>query len=177
MAKEIERKFLVADTRFLEGLEGERILQGYVAKEPGAMTTRVRVRAERAYITLKGPHAGISRDEFEYRIPLADALEILNSHCDDRLIQKIRYLVDFEGQIFEVDVFEGRHSGLVIAELELSHERQRVTLPPWIGEEVTHDRRYGNFYLAEFGLTGMPLAGVRHSSGIATSSLPFGRRN
>lgn len=177
MAKEIERKFLVADTRFLEDCEGERIVQGYVAKEPGAMTTRVRVRAGRAYVTLKGPRAGISRDEFEYRIPLEDALEILNAHCDDRLIQKIRYLVDFEDQIFEVDVFEGRHSGLVIAELELSHEAQRVILPSWIGEEVTHDRRYGNFYLAEFGLTGMPLASGTHRSNIVTSSFPFGRRN
>lgn len=148
MAKEIERRFLVADTRFLKGLEGERILQGYVAKEPGAMTTRVRIRADRAYLTLKGPHAGIARDEFEYRIPYADAIEILDTHCGDRLVQKYRYLVDHEGQRFEVDVFAGRHAGLVIAELELRHETQVVHLPPWIGEEVTHDRRYGNFSLA-----------------------------
>lgn len=86
-------------------------------------------------------------------------------------------MVDFEEQTFEVAVFEGRHAWLVIAELELSHEAKRVALPPWIGEEITHDQRYGNFHLAECGLTCMPLASGMHSSSIATSSLPFGRRN
>lgn len=177
MAREIERRFLVADTRFLEGLEGEQILQGYVAKEPGAMTTRVRVRGDSAYITLKGPHEGISRDEFEYRIPLADGLQILSSHCNGRMIRKTRFLVDFEGQRFEVDVFEGRHAGLVIAELELPHEAQRVTLPPWIGEEVTHDRRYGNFNLAGFAGVGMPPPGLADRSRVAAALPTFARRN
>lgn len=177
MAKEIERKFLVTDTRFLDGLEGEQILQGYVAKEPGAMTTRVRVRADKAFITLKGPHEGLSRDEFEYPIPIADALEILNAHCGDRLIQKCRYLVDHEGQQFEVDVFEGRHAGLVIAELELRHEAQIVKLPPWVGEEVTQDRRYGNFFLATSDDPPMPLPGTVSGSHWVSKLPAFFRRN
>lgn len=177
MAKEIERKFLVSDTRFLDGHEGEPILQGYVAKEPGAMTTRVRVRADRAFITLKGRLKGIARDEFEYRIPVEDALEILNSHCGDRLIQKSRYLVDYEGQEFEVDVFEGRHAGLVIAELELRHEAQVVKLPPWVGEEVTHDRRYGNFALATSALPYMLPPGLASRSQWAAALPAFARRS
>lgn len=177
MAKEIERRFLVTDTRFLEGLEGEPIVQGYVAKEPGAMTTRVRVRADKAFITLKGPREGISRDEFEYRIPTEDALEILSAHCADRLIQKCRYLVDHAGQQFEVDVFEGRHAGLVIAELELRHEAQTVKLPHWIGEEVTHDRRYGNFYLATSAGPWMPPPSTANRSHWAYTLPAFVRRN
>ena len=149
MAIEIERKFLVRDTRVLNGRCGERIVQGYVAKEPGAMTTRVRIRADRAYLTLKGPREGLSRDEFEYSVPVADAIRILSEHCANRIIEKTRYLVQFAGQIFEVDVFEGRHAGLVTAEIELAEECTPVLLPSWIGEEVTHDARYGNFHLAQ----------------------------
>lgn len=150
MATEIERKFLVCETRFLDGRKGERIVQGYVAKEPGAMSTRVRVRADRAFLTLKGPREGLSRDEFEYPIPVADAQHMLALYCGNRVIQKTRYVVDFASQAFEVDVFEGRHAGLVIAEIELQDERTPLVLPPWIGQEVTHDRRYGNYVLAQF---------------------------
>ena len=150
MATEIERKFLVRETAFLDGRKGERIVQGYVAKESGAMSTRVRIRGERAYLTLKGPREGISRDEFEYAIPVADARQLLEQYCGNRIIQKTRYVVDFAAQAFEVDVFEGRHAGLVIAEIELQSEHTPIVLPHWIGDEVTHDRRYGNYILAQF---------------------------
>lgn len=148
MATEIERKFLVRETSFLSGRQGERIVQGYVAKEPGAMTTRIRVRAERAYITLKGPRVGLARDEFEYLIPVEDALQMLSCYCAGRTVSKTRFLIDFSAQTFEVDVFEGRHAGLVIAEIELDTEEAQVSLPPWIGREVSDDPCYGNFALA-----------------------------
>lgn len=149
MAREIERKFLVRDPGVLDGRQGERIVQGYVAKEPGAMSTRVRIRADRAYLTLKGPREGLGREEFEYRIPLEDAFRMLSLFCGTRIVQKTRYLIDYACHVFEVDVFEGRHSGLVIAEVELTREDAPVALPPWIGDEVTHDPRYGNFSLAQ----------------------------
>lgn len=150
MATEIERKFLVGDTAFLIGHSGERIVQGYVAKEAGAMTTRVRIRGTRACITLKTPRRGIVREEFEYPIPVSDARHILEHHCGGRLIVKTRYCVEFGQRLFEVDVFEGRHAGLVIAEIEIADEREQVALPPWVGAEVSHDPRYGNFALAQF---------------------------
>ena len=148
MPKEIERKFLVAQPSILEGLEGERIVQGYVAKELYGMTTRVRIRANQAFITLKGPSVGFSRDEYEYSIPLADAEEILGRYSRGRIVCKFRYLVAHDGMTYEIDVFAGRHTGLVVAELELSDEDQLVNFPSWIGEEVTSDSRFGNFALA-----------------------------
>ncbi|MDD2742929.1 MAG: CYTH domain-containing protein [Rhodocyclaceae bacterium] len=148
MPKEIERKFLVAQPGILAGLEGERIVQGYVAKELYGMTTRVRIRANQAFITLKGPSVGFSRDEYEYPIPLADAEEILARYSRGRIVCKTRYLVEHDGMTYEIDVFSGRHAGLVVAELELSDENQPVNLPMWIGSEVTHDSRFGNFSLA-----------------------------
>lgn len=149
MALEIERKFLVRDIRFLQDAQGDNIVQGYVAKEPGAMSTRVRIRAGRATLTVKGPRCGFTRDEFEYPIPLGDAVRILTAHCGDRIVRKRRFLIDYEAQTFEVDVFEGNHAGLVVAEIELAHESTPVVLPPWIGDEVTADPRFGNFSLAQ----------------------------
>ncbi|MGL1832724.1 CYTH domain-containing protein [Rhodocyclaceae bacterium SMB388] len=148
MAQEIERRFLVLDTHFLAGCRGERILQGYVAKEAGAMTTRVRIRGERAFLTLKGPSIGIARDEYEYPIPLPDAREILARYCSGRVVEKTRHVVPFGRHAFEVDMFHGRHAGLVIAEVELMHAAQPVQCPPWLGPEITADKRFGNFALA-----------------------------
>lgn len=172
MAQEIERRFLVLETDFLAGKVGEKIIQGYIAKEAGAMTTRVRVRAGRAYLTLKGPSLGIVRDEFEYSIPLADARQMLAYYCGNRLIEKTRHIVDFKGQKFEVDIFHGRHSGLVVAEIELAHQNQKIERPRWLGPEITHDKRYGNFALASSELSILaalpqafihsPLSGVQH---------------
>ena len=148
MAREIERRFLVRDVRILDGRKGERIVQGYLAKESGSMSTRVRIRGESAWLTLKSPKQGFSRDEFEYAIPVADAQAMLENHCARRVVRKTRYLVDHAHHVFEVDVFEGHHAGLVVAEVELPHEHTPLSLPGWVGEEVTHDARYGNFTLA-----------------------------
>lgn len=148
MAKEIERKFLVKDLSVLNGRVGELIVQGYVAKESGAMSVRVRIRGDRAFLTLKSARRGCVRDEFEYPIPVADAREILSTQCGRRIVRKIRYLVPHEQHVFEIDVFQGRHAGLVVAEVELAHERTSLSLPSWLGDEVTDDPRYGNFTLS-----------------------------
>lgn len=146
MAKEIERKFLVNDLSVLRGRRGVSIVQGYLAKE--AMTVRVRILGRKAFLTVKGPSLGLCRDEFEYPIPRADALAMLDSYCGPGLIRKTRYRVPHGRHVFEVDVFEGKLAGLVIAEVELRSETEEVDLPPWIGVEVTYDRRFGNFSLA-----------------------------
>ena len=107
MAREIERRFLVRDVRILDGRRGEHIIQGYLAKEVGSMSTRVRIRGERAYLTLKSPKLGFSRDEFEYPIPVEDAHQMIARHCAGRVVRKTRYLVDHAHHVFEVDVFQG----------------------------------------------------------------------
>lgn len=146
MPKEIERRFLVPTPLCLEGRQGFPIVQGYLAK--GAMTVRVRTFGNVALLTLKGPTRGLSRDEYEYQIPPEDAAAMLESYCSPRLVQKTRYLVPHGGVVFEVDVFEGRHAGLVIAEVEMASEDQVIPLPPWLGREITGDSRFGNYALA-----------------------------
>lgn len=172
MAREIERRFLVRDPSVLAGRKGERIVQGYLVKQPGEMSTRVRIRDELAFLTLKSPRKGISRDEFEYEIPLADAQRILEDHCAGRVVEKTRYLIEEDGLTFEVDVFEGRLSGLFVAEVELSDEDAQLSLPPWIGEEISHDKRSGNSSLAQIGLHELPPAWVLRSAAHRNQQVP-----
>lgn len=148
MATEIERKFLVSSEGW-RALATKRtaIRQGYLSSNAKA-TVRVRSKDDKqAFLTLKGGARGISRAEYEYEIPIADARELL-AMAEPHVLEKHRHLVAFGGLTWEVDEFGGRHEGLVIAEVELASEDQRVDLPEWIGREVTDDDRYYNASLA-----------------------------
>jgi len=150
MATEIERKYLV-DTAtglaLVAGLPGTRMAQGYIADN--GMWVRVRIAGSGAFLTLKGPARGMSRAEFEYPIPMADAEQLLAEHCSHGALDKTRYLVAVDGFDFEVDVFEGPLEGLVTAEIELTAEDVVPPSPAWLGPEVTHDLRYANSQLAK----------------------------
>jgi CYTH domain-containing protein len=89
----------------------------------------------------------LTRDEFEYEIPVADAEELLENAIGI-VIEKTRYRVPYEGFVWEVDVFAGAHRGLVIAEVEMQAETDNPPLPAWLGREVTGDFRYSNQALA-----------------------------
>jgi adenylate cyclase len=147
VAKEIERKFLVTGTSWRKNAAGRRYRQGYLSSEP-ERSVRVRIAGRKGLLTIKGISRGASRDEFEYPIPLADAATMLDRLCRRPLIEKIRYKVSHKGLVWEIDVFEGENRGLVVAEVELKSERQKVPLPPWVGREVTRDARYFNSSLA-----------------------------
>jgi adenylate cyclase len=109
---------------------------------------RVRVKGEKAWITIKGTTIGASRPEFEYPIPLGDATFMLDCLCEKPLIEKTRYLVKGDGCVFEIDEFDAENAGLVLVEVELGSEDQAVELPDWVGEEVTDDPRFYNSNLA-----------------------------
>ena len=148
MALEIERKYLVLDDSYKrEAFSSYHIQQGYICSGRGR-TVRIRIKDERAYLTIKGPsvNGGLSRSEFEYAIPLADAQELMKL-CEPGIIDKTRWLVKSGDFIFEVDEFHGDNAGLVVAEVELQSETDQPVLPPFIGIEVTGDRRYYNSQL------------------------------
>jgi len=147
MATEIERKFLVSNTDFLQHLEGTEFRQGYLSH--GTATVRVRVAGEQAFLTIKGKTQGISRSEFEYAIPKADAYDMLATLCDEPAIEKTRYLIDHAGKCWEVDVFHGVNQGLIVAEIEIENEHEVLILPDWIGLEVSSEVRYFNSQLAK----------------------------
>jgi CYTH domain-containing protein len=146
MATEIERKFLLRDTGFLQSLSGERICQGYLSDAVDA-TVRVRLVGNQGFLTIKGRNQGISRSEFEYPIPAADAEQLL-AMCVAGRIDKIRYRIPHGGHLWEVDVFSGANQGLAVAEIELASEEEQFSRPDWLGEEVSQDPRYFNSQLS-----------------------------
>lgn len=142
--KEIERKFLVTSVDFMkQATEKWVIKQGYLSKNPDS-TVRVRTFNQSAFLTIKSRNKGLERHEFEYPIPVAEALFMLEQLCAHPLIEKTRYLVPFAGKIWEVDVFEGEQSGRILAEIELEHADEAVEMPEWAGKEVTGDPAYYN---------------------------------
>jgi adenylate cyclase len=144
MGTEIERKFLVRRDRWQpDPATGTRCRQGYLVNTAGC-TIRIRIAGEVGFLTIKGPTTGISRLEFEYPIPLVDAEQLLGEFCAQPLIEKVRHLVPWAGQTWEVDVFEGDNAGLIVAEIELPDADAGFDRPPWLGEEVSHDPRYFN---------------------------------
>jgi CYTH domain-containing protein len=108
----------------------------------------VRISDQRAWLTIKGPShdGGLSRFEWEKEIEPREAMQLLTL-AEGALIDKCRYLVEYEGHTFEVDEFYGENEGLVIAEVELSSTDEEVALPSWIGREVTGEKRYYNSHL------------------------------
>ena len=148
MAVEIERKFLVADPSVVERstLPSSEIRQAYLAAGP--VSVRVRTADARGRLTVKGPARGIRRAEFEYDIPLREAEEMMASLRQGEIIEKIRYRIEEDGFLWEVDVFGGANAPLVLAEVELDDEGVAVPKPRWLGEEVSGDPRFSNAALA-----------------------------
>ena len=147
MAKEIERKFLVKGD-FKEFVsKSQRITQGYLSSIP-ARTVRVRIKGEKGFITIKGigSESGASRYEWEKEIPVTEVQDLLKI-CEPGVIDKTRFLVEYEGFTWEVDEFYAENDGLTVAEIEIPSEDTVFEKPDWIGEEVTGDVKYYNSML------------------------------
>lgn len=147
MAKyEIERKFLLNNTIWEQwkekATEGIRIVQGYLSRRKES-TVRVRIAGEDAWLTVKGVTEGDIREEYEYPVPIEDAERMIRM-CEDGVVEKTRWKISYENLIYEIDIFEGRLSGLMLCEVELPERNMEIKLPPFVGVEVTGDSRYYN---------------------------------
>lgn len=152
MGVEIERKFLLSSQADLP--PSDRVLhirQGYLSKgEDSAASIRVRICNDKGYLTIKGgpkSNASAKHAEYEYPIPLEDAVELLTL-CTGFIIVKTRQIIHDGDVTWEVDFFEEENEGLIVAEVELPHEYTPLRLPPWIGKEVTGDPAYYNSALS-----------------------------
>ncbi|MGQ7854188.1 CYTH domain-containing protein [Pedobacter sp. WC2501] len=144
MGKEIERKFLIDQQKWdnLNKPEGKLFRQGYLLADK-AKTIRVRATETIGFLTIKGQAIGATRPEYEYEIPVEEAVELLDNFAQSEL-SKIRYEIPFKNKLWEVDVFLGDNEGLVVAEIELESETESFDLPDWIGKEVTEEEKYYN---------------------------------
>jgi adenylate cyclase len=149
MSFEIERKFLVAsDSWRNSAIRQIKIRQAYLDSN-AKVSIRVRIKDDSsATLTLKSRSPKLRRREFEYVIPTLDAEELISLRRS-HIIEKVRYIVLGDNLNWEVDVFSGENLGLVTAEIELLDENQKITLPPWIGSEITGQVRYYNGTLAQ----------------------------
>jgi len=152
MGKEIERKFLVKGEEWKAAARGIVYRQGYLSSIKERVV-RVRTIEDKGFLTIKGITKGVSRSEFEYEISVEDADTMLDDICEKPLIEKKRYKIPVHGLVFEVDEFFGENAGLIVAEVELTDEKQKIEFPPWIGPEVSGDPRYFNSNLIKHPFT------------------------
>lgn len=155
---ETERKYLIADRDIdfkAKSVSYSHIRQGYLTNDP---ERAVRVRIEerhyaagdvqtRCYLTVKGKpfNDGASKVEVETEITWDDAHQLMDMAM--ATIVKVRYHIPYGSQMWEVDVFSGVHSGLIIAELEYDIT-ETFNNPTWVGDDVTADGRYSNQHMA-----------------------------
>ena len=148
MPTEIELKYLVNQELWKQIIpeKSVEIKQAYLLTDPNK-TIRIRTKGDTGFITIKGKSIGASRPEFEYEIPLSDAIELINGFSSN-IIEKTRHYVTYERKLWEVDEFKGLNAGLILAEIELSDENEEYSVPDWVGENVTVDQKYANSNLS-----------------------------
>jgi adenylate cyclase len=141
---EIERKFLMRNDNWKSAVDSStHIRQGYLAPLSKA-SMRIRIDGDKANINIKSATLGIHRMEYEYPIPMNDAIEMLDQLCDRPQIEKVRHCIKQGKHVWEIDEFAGENAGLIMAEIELESEDEAFEKPEWLGEEVTGDKRYYN---------------------------------
>lgn len=144
MGQEIERKYLVKHNRWqqIDKPAGTLLRQGYLLIEPDK-TIRIRQTTAKGFLTIKGRSIGATRSEYEYEIPLNEAIELLNNFSISEL-SKTRYRILCDNKIWEVDEFLGDNFGLIVAENELTSEDETFNVPGWIANEITGEEKYCN---------------------------------
>ena len=149
MGFEIERKFLVRGNDWQRlATRKVSLRQGYLAAN-GKSSIRIRIKGDgSATLTVKSRPVDLRRLELEYDIPVLEA-EALMQLRQGSIVEKVRHVIPCGDLVWEVDVFSGDNYGLVLAEIELQHERQPVDLPPWVGAEVTGQQQYYNSSLVQ----------------------------
>ena len=146
---EIERKYLVDKSQWdaVSKPKPTQIIQGYIHNSL-EKTVRIRMNDSYGFLTIKGKTIGITRSEFEYEIPVADAQLLLNQFSD-KTISKLRYAITIGNHCWEVDEFQGNLNGLILAEIELTDENESFEIPHWVIEEVSSNPEYFNARLIE----------------------------
>ncbi|MBX5161996.1 MULTISPECIES: CYTH domain-containing protein [unclassified Rhizobium] len=146
-ATEIERKFLIRDNSWRDSAGNSHVLQqAYLSRDESSIRVRL-IDGHCACLTIKFRIAELSKEEYEYEIPVEEARDLL-LHATGHVIEKTRYQVLHHGRSWTIDVFAGLYEGLTLAEIEMASEDDRPDLPSWLGQEVTGIKRYSNRAMA-----------------------------
>lgn len=157
MAVEIERKFLLASEAWRPLVtQTQNIVDGLLMEADGAKL-RVRLCDGKATLTFKGKRSGLQREEVELPLEIDQAQNLLNHHCDGRILAKSRHLVPWGTLTWEIDEYASPLDGIVLAEIELPSAEHPVALPDWIGQEVSGEPRWRKLNMLEARRTGTPV--------------------
>jgi CYTH domain-containing protein len=121
MAIEIERKFLVRDNSWQECISRRQKIRDGLIAVADRRKVRVRICDQRATLAVKAKTESLANAEYEYEIPVADANELLAHHCI-RELSKTRFFVPYRQRVWQIDVYKGILSGIILAEVELPSE-------------------------------------------------------
>src|SRR5713226_183901 len=147
--REIERKFLVKELPpGLNRFRSYPIAQGYLASEPGGRHVRIRKKGKTASLTFKVGRGG-AREEREIKLS-AKQFAMLWPATTGRRLRKLRHELPWKNVLIEIDIYRGKHAGLVVAEVEFPDRAtcRKFKPPSWFGREVTGEKRYSNVRLA-----------------------------
>ena len=147
MNLEIERRFLINKSNFTLPKVRKSIKQGYLFSDSN-QALRVRMIGQEYFLTYKYKKSAINRYEFEYSISKEDGDKLI-SLSEYFIITKDRYYREIDNHVWEIDVFHGENKGLIIAEIELEDENEKINIPNWVGMEISNDERYFNFNLSK----------------------------
>lgn len=149
MAVEIERKFLLNNENWRQLVTTSSLIrQGYLAPLDTS-SVRIRLEGDKANINIKSATIGIQRLEYEYEIPVAEAVEMLDLLCRKPQVHKTRHLIPAGEHVWEIDEFYDENEGLIVAEIELNDVNEDFDKPDWLGNEVSDDARYYNVNLVK----------------------------
>jgi len=157
MGIEIERRFLVKNEEWKSKvIQTQDISQAYLNSSVDEWATRIRIiNNNAAYITLKFSLNGLVNNEFEYSIPIKDAIELIK--LSKYKIIKTRYQLKINNKTWVVDLFDGSNFSLKIAEIELKSESEEIQVPSWCGKEITGLKLLSNASLAKIPISELSL--------------------
>ena len=154
---EIERKFLVEmpELAELEKLPGFRRVEIEQAYLPTTNDERLRIRkwvenGQAIYYKTRRRHVNGQRIEVEERLTQRSYKEMLEEAGEAlQLLRKTRYSLQYDGQLFQLDVYPFWAEQAVV-KIELNEENGQVRLPPELKliREVTGERAYKDYTLA-----------------------------
>lgn len=147
--REIERKFLVRKLPDnLAAYPSNELAQGYLVSTGDGLQVRLRKESSRYSLTYK---RGLGNVREEREVALTpEQFETLWPATEGKRLSKTRYEIPFGDRVVEIDIYSGKHDGLVVAEVEFDDEESAINFQPpdWLGEDVTGDPRYSNQLLA-----------------------------
>ena len=147
--REIERKFLVRTLpKDLAAHPSTEISQGYLVSMDDGTQVRLRKKKEQYSLTYKRGLGNV-REEREVALT-AEQFSTLWPATEGKRLVKTRYEIPCGNRVVEIDLYGGKHDGLVVAEVEFDDEESAINFQPpaWLGDDVTGDPRYSNQLLA-----------------------------